>query len=302
MEFLRIYADAFAITAISAPYTQHTTHGRMTDIILESRLPTVRHLIHFLIFFLSSMSWYLPSSLLWGAELAASPKPQSYTLGTGENYPPFSDKTLPDGGMAHAIVKAAFAAIEIPVTIGWTSWKRAESQVNSGKFAAIFPYMQTGERAQKFSFSQPIYTMHSFFYFRSADKLTSSSPESLRGKRLCRPTGYGNEAVVQKLLDDGIISLTSSQSQETCFRQLFHKRADLVVEAEVVAVHTIEKSLGAKAGITHLPDPVAKIDLGLMAPAGQKTGPAVIRDFNRGLEIIRKNGTYQEILKRYAVP
>jgi len=231
-----------------------------------------------------------------------SPSTVSYTLGTGENYRPFTDKSHPEGGMAVAVVKAAYKAIGVSANVTWTSWKRAESQAETGKMAAIFPYMTTSERAKKFVFSHPIYTMRSYFFVRAKDNFKSGSEDFLKGKRLCRPTGYGNEAAVQKLLDAGTITMISALTQESCFRLLSHNRADLVVESEVVAHETLSGLSGVKTDITHLPDAIASVDLGLMAAKDKKTGTEAIADFNRGLKKIQSDGTYRQILTKFGLP
>ena len=220
-------------------------------------------------------------------------------LVTAENYLPFTGKSLPAGGLATELVDAAFWAVDLKVNVTWTAWKRAVSKTLSGQFVGTFPYMETPERLKDFIFSNPIYTMNSYFYVRANSDITAATDAALKGKRLCRPIGYGMEPAIQKLIDSKILVVTTPQSQEICFKLLKQKRVDVVVETELIAENTIKKSIGSSAGIVRLSEPVGSISLGLMTAKESPIGQKAVEKFNDGLKIIKANGTYDKIVRKH---
>ncbi|MBV8651112.1 MAG: amino acid ABC transporter substrate-binding protein, partial [Alphaproteobacteria bacterium] len=89
----------------------------------------------------------------------ATASAQSYTVVSGNDYAPFADSKLPEGGIATEVVKLAFAAVDKQVTIEWKPWKRGYQDTLANDNDATFPYVPTDERKAEMLYSDAIYSV-----------------------------------------------------------------------------------------------------------------------------------------------
>ncbi len=152
---------------------------------------------------------------------------QPVRLATGDDYKPFTDQGLPQGGMITAIVDHIFKTMGYEPEIEFHSWSRGYDLSEQAVFLGTFPYVKTPERLEEFHFSDPLYTIVTRFFVRADADLVFERDADLKGLTVCKPLGY-NLTDIQVFLDQDIIKLQRPNTMESCFSMLRLGRVDLV--------------------------------------------------------------------------
>ncbi len=82
---------------------------------------------------------------------ALSVHAETLSVSTGNDYAPFADKNLPEGGMTAEIVKRAFAVMGDTADVAFVDWTKAYDDAKAGKYAATFPWFESAERKAAFT-------------------------------------------------------------------------------------------------------------------------------------------------------
>ena len=140
------------------------------------------------------------------------------SLTTGDDYPPFSDLELPQGGLATSLVLNAFEKSGYFVKeIEWLPWKRGYTLTQLGQYHATFPYGWTAERAEFFYYSDPFFATRNYGWTRSGQSNTLTSEVDLHGTVHCNPRGYGDFGKLKELLDRTLLRRETPNSMQDCF-------------------------------------------------------------------------------------
>lgn len=238
------------------------------------------------------------SLVLWAAFSVSSWADVS--LVTGNDYPPFADQSLPEGGLSTRLVRAAFTASDETLDIEFQPWLRGYRATLNGDFDATFPYVYTDERAEQMLYSDPFMTVDTVIISRASQPLDYPSVESLRDTVLCHAQGWGLPADIQQALDQGVIHAVDVPQYISCFRMLLAGRVDFLlsnnlqwaVQAQVNDLDPADFHMSA--------NPVQRSHHHLIA-AKNARGQAVIERFNRGLAQLRHNGQYEQLVHDYPV-
>ena len=78
----------------------------------------------------------------------------SLKLVTGNDYSPYSDEKLKEGGIFTFIVKKILNKLNISYTLDFLPWARGYDMVKNSKYDATFPYVFTKERSLEVHFSK----------------------------------------------------------------------------------------------------------------------------------------------------
>jgi len=220
-------------------------------------------------------------------------------LVSGPDYVPFADPSLPSGGLAGALVQAAFAAAGLVTEpVQFEPWKRAYADALAGEFDATFPYIRSGPREAEMLFSDPIYDIVTVALFRAGSGHDYVEPGSLAGLSLCLPIGYAPAAPLVALIDAQAIHVERPSSPDLCLRELAEGRVDVFVgPGDLIDLRSIAL-FGRSPPFVRGAKPVYLQSLYLLASRTSPGSADLIRRLNGGLEQIRANGRYDRIVKR----
>ena len=104
--------------------------------------------------------------------------------------PPYSDRQLPDQGLALEIVNHVFTRAGYTANIEFESWSRAMEGVSIGVYDALAAAWYTEERAREFLFSKPYLSNKLVLLKLRSDPAGYTSLEQLAGKRLGHQVDY----------------------------------------------------------------------------------------------------------------
>lgn len=223
---------------------------------------------------------------------ASGDEPVSFALG---EWPPYVMAN--DGGIATQLVEAALDAIGQPREYTYFPWKRSLYLVATEGTDGSFPWRRTPKREEYAIYSDVLIKSRAALFFTNP-ALSHISYEELEKHPKLSVGGVLGYWYLDELKARGIemdMSLTSKEG----LRKLLAKRIDLLPEDEFVGWAHIHK---------HFPDQTHKFrhtyipgvtELHVIFPNTPK-GRALRDRFNKGLAIIRANGTYDRIMEAAA--
>ena len=226
---------------------------------------------------------------------------QPIALVSGDDYKPCADSKLPEGGMSTELVKKAFAEVKQDIKVDWLPWKRGLDETKDGKFAGTFPYLRTPEREKDFLYSDVIVKIQDFPFFKSGNKKHDfSKVDSLAGSIICLPLGWAPTPKLVDMIKSKKIKVESPKDLSTCVKMVASDRADYFVTDEAQGLATVKVSGMAVGAVVMGNVALADTTLYLIASKSTPGSKEMLSSFNKGLEAIRKNGTYAKVVKAHS--
>jgi len=231
--------------------------------------------------------------------VAASAVAAPVRLVSGPDYVPFADPNLPSGGLAGALVLAAFASADIAVEpVQYEPWKRGYADVLAGQFDATFPYVRSKQREAEMLFSDPIYDIVTVALFPADSGRDYSGPDSLKGLTLCLPIGYAPAPPLVPLIEAGAIRIQQPGNPDLCLKELASGRVDVFVNNGELIDLRAPALFGPAPPFVRGHIPVDRQALYLVAPRAAPGAADLVDRFNKGLAAIRADGRYEAIVRR----
>ena len=254
---------------------------------------------------------------------AKSPAPgdnRPVTLLTAGDYKPFTDQKLPHGGMLTEIVGRALKlqheqtggpAAKIVWVNDWAA--HLDPLLVNKAFDMGFPWFKPDcsrydelddpakFRCDRFYFSKPLFEILVLFFKRKGSDFSFASDDAVIGKRLCRPSGYFTfdlDKDGRNWVKDAKVRLLQPQSVEDCFRLLQKGKVDAVALNEFTGRAAVRK-LHMASQVEAIERPVSILTLHVIIAKTHERAQRLLKYVNDGLERIRSNGIYGEIVDRH---
>ena len=225
---------------------------------------------------------------------------KTYKLTTGNEFPPFADKHLLNGGIATEIVQHAFKEMGHETIIKWRPWLRGYYETKNGEHFATFPYNKSAEREKYFYFSKPFIISALRFFVKKGSNTNYIKDEDLKGLRLCNPLGY-ELALVQHLLDKKILKLIQPPALSSCWRMLKMERAHLLLINEFTGWASIKETFGKKGleEFETLDKALSESDLNLIISKKNPEAKSFLIQFNKKIAEMSQRGTIKAIIDQH---
>jgi polar amino acid transport system substrate-binding protein len=243
-------------------------------------------------------SWWTGVLIVALGLMATVSRADTYTA-AGDPYPPYGDPNNPNGGLGLEIIHAAFKTQGHEMTMKYVPWARAESGIKHGSYDILPFTWRTDARVKVLLFSNAFSVGNVRFIKRKGDTFEFNGLQSLNGKLVgtIRGYGYGDAFAVSNAFQR-----ENGNDLMTNIKKLLRQRIDLTLEDEIVArsiisAHDPEALKHIEFVNTPLSVNPLYITVGLQNPKAQE----IIGAFNKGLEIIKANGIYDRIFKKYGM-
>lgn len=219
---------------------------------------------------------------------------ESLRIASGE-YVPYTGEHIPNQGISSMVVKAVFKEIKQDIRLEFMPWKRVMLVSDSGQVAGSFPWSSNSERMKKNYFSLPIHQYRIFAFTKKEHDYKTQ--KSLTGKTMCIPDGWDINPL-EALIKSTKMKVVSPATVESCFSMLALERVDIIFINELVGKYVEDKLFADKSPLMSSEKPYMRIrnNLHFMVSKNNLNGKKLISDFNRGLERIKANGVYDEIV------
>ncbi|MEM9436552.1 MAG: transporter substrate-binding domain-containing protein [Pseudomonadota bacterium] len=232
---------------------------------------------------------------------------------TADDYKPFTDRSLPGGGMYTEIVQATMeaAAPDQGFAIHWVNdWAAHHEPLLSNALLDLgFPWFKPDceadpatYRCQNLVFSDPVFEVLSVMFVRSDSGFAYRTDEDMAGRTICRPSGYSTfifDHQGRNWLRDGIITVDMPGTIDDCFEGVVSGEYDGLVLNEFTGREKI-KALGLEGTVDVAGGlPIAIDGLHIIAHKSHPQAVELMALVNEGLEEIKENGEYQKVIDEH---
>lgn len=206
-------------------------------------------------------------------------------------YPPFISSNK--SGVLKEIVEEAFKIKGYNLKIEVTNWPRAYELSVKGVYDGLIGIHYSIEREKNFIFSQPvIYNELSFFSLKS----NNININELEAYKIGTVKGYSYSKEFNENLN---IRKIEALNVNDNIRALINNRVNLIIESTYVLNYLLNNDFKAYKNKIDLIKPFSKKPLYIALVKKNISSEIIIKDFNEGLDEIKKNGTYTRLLKKY---
>ncbi|MDI9245391.1 transporter substrate-binding domain-containing protein [Marinobacter sp. CHS3-4] len=217
-------------------------------------------------------------------------------LASGD-WPPYLGEQYPDGGFAARIITEAFELEGIEVEYIYLPWSRALASVRTPEVQASAVWSCTESRAVDYLYSAPLLPYQYVFYHRADMAFDWDSLSDLQGLSVGLTQDYSYGEILSAAIEDGVIFGDVTTSDSANFKKLLLGRIDLFPMDPVVGEAMINEEFRPQADkLTFHPKPLRRAFYHLVFDRESETAPQLIERFNRGLQTLRQNGRYEEII------
>jgi len=220
---------------------------------------------------------------------------------TSLEWPPYCGKSMPDGGVAGSVVRAAFAQAGYRVEILYLPWQRAVDQArNVPGVVGYFPEYDAGPRDGDFHYSDAIGSSPVGLVEVRDRPVKWDSLEDLAKYRVGTVKGYVNTETFDRMAAREAFEIDSSVSDVLNLRKVMAGRVDLAV-ADVNVFRYLAQTDTALSRERHRlrvnPRLLGINSLHVCFRRGPE-GERLLKDFNEGLRRLSVPAMQREYLER----
>lgn len=222
---------------------------------------------------------------------------ETIALTTGQDDPPFTDRTRPDGGIATRLVLEVFRAMGVQTRLDWLPWRRGYGLTKSGIYQASFPYLRTAERERDFLYSDTIFSDFSYVWTRADEAIGPDDPTRFKGRIICVPLGYHSPLLdlLGAMINREEVKLERPDTPERCVQMLIAGRVD-ALSGQQAEIEAPVQALGLTGRIAHDPAPLAQLDFHVIF---SRIDAGDLPDrFNAALRRMKDDGRYAALMAR----
>lgn len=229
-------------------------------------------------------------------------------LGTTE-WPPYVQNSA-NKGYAYNIVLAAFKAAGYDdVRIIFMPWLDAEKAANEGQLDGVFPEYYSKERTQTVTYTRSFSESPIGFYKKLNSEIhyPNKHPEkdilatfnTLKHYRFGVVKGYVN---IPALDNNNQLQKVYADSDVGNLRQLYEGKVDLVFIDQYTAEYLLHHQLSPDYSeqLVFMSPPLEHKKLYVAISKKNSQNQVIAKAFNRGLAIIKKNGSFSKIIDQDA--
>ncbi len=214
-----------------------------------------------------------------------------------DTWPPFTDASLPNNGLASELVTTALQRAGYPGEYFEVPWARALRGLQVGDYDVVLSAWYDAERSQYGLFSEAYLVNRIRFLQRKGANIHFEQLEDLRPYSIATVRGYAYQAEFDqdvRLLKVPVMEFAMGA------RILAAGRVQLTLEDELVARHYLQRELHELQGqLEFLPKPLSENGLHILVRRSHPRHRQIVAAFNRVLQEMRADGTYVQIFHHH---
>jgi len=210
-------------------------------------------------------------------------------------YPPLAYEV--DGelrGVAPEVVRAIQALVGDTNPIKTAPWLRAYNQAQNSKRQALFAIVRIPERENLFKWVGPVFGEGDYFFKRAGTGLNVKTLDDARkvGRIAVRKDGYTHQLLKTKSFSN----LDIGPTYDSSYKKLSQGRVDLVLMGERTYFYMVEQAGVDPAAFERVGPKVA--DSAAWLAFSRDVPDTTIEKWQKALDTLKANGTYDAIMKR----
>ncbi|WP_137819349.1 ABC transporter substrate-binding protein [Pseudomonas sp. 2FG] len=235
-------------------------------------------------------------SVLWLLTSGASA--QTLRL-VADVWPPFTDQSLPNGGLASDLVNTALTRAGYATEQVQVPWARALRGIEVGSYDVLVNAWFTEERTQLGQFSSPYLLNRVRLLKRKDSPIDFASLADLQPFNIAVVRGYGYGAEFDSASSLQKVPVLGFASAA---RMLHAGRVNLTLEDEFVARYYLDREPSSvRDDLEFLPKPLSENNLHILVSLQNPQHAQIVTAFNRALKAMKADGSYAALFKRHGL-
>lgn len=214
------------------------------------------------------------------------------------NWPPFYSDNLPENGFFTAISREAFKRAGYDLEVQFTNWNEALEKAKEGGFDGVLGAYHNEERAKLFDFTDPITTNEEVFFAKKGSGITYKNVEDLKKYKFGALKGG---AQGKELRDKGLTVVDTDSDLEN-FQMLNQGGIGIYLFGKQNFNYQVANSpewKSLKNSVEMIEPPFKTYEMYCALTKVMPDSEKIVEQFNKALQEMKADGTYEEILKRF---
>ncbi|MHC8403111.1 substrate-binding periplasmic protein [Pseudomonas sp. MDT1-17] len=214
-------------------------------------------------------------------------------------WPPFTDATLVNGGLATDIVSTALARAGYATDFEQVPWARALLGVGEGRYDVLVNAWYTDDRTKLGQFSGEYLLNRVRFLKRKDTPIEYNNLQQLHTYPIAMVRGYAYSPEF-----DGDVSLQKVpvHSFSMAVRMVAADRVKLTLEDEYVARYYLAReSSKVRNAVEFLPKPLSENSLHILVSLKNPRHEQIVAGFDREIAAMKVDGSYQRLLQKHGM-
>ncbi|WP_295486731.1 transporter substrate-binding domain-containing protein [uncultured Pseudomonas sp.] len=232
------------------------------------------------------------------AVLAMAPAVAQPTLRlVADKWPPFSDSSLPGGGLATGLVSAALARAGYASEFEEVPWARALMGVGEGRYDVLINAWYTESRTQLGEFSSPYLSNRIRLLGRKDRPFSFTQLADLYPYSIAVVRDYAYSPAFDS---DSRLDKVPVRGFSSAIRMLAAGRVDLAVEDELVARYLLQYEPPEVRGqVDFVAQPLGENSLHILVSLKNPQHDQIVQGFDRAIQAMKADGSYARIMRQY---
>ena len=214
-------------------------------------------------------------------------------------WPPFTDATLINGGLATDIVSTALARAGFASDFEQVPWARALMGVGDGRYDVLINAWYDEARTQLGQFSGEYLLNRVRFIKRRDDPIEFQNLQQLHDYPVAVVRGYAYSAEFDA---DPQLQKVPVHNFAMAVRMLAARRVRLTVEDEYVArFHLARESPRVRNAVEFLPKTLSENSLHILVSLKNPRHEQIVAGFDREIARMKADGSYARLLKQHGM-
>lgn len=216
-----------------------------------------------------------------------------------DSWPPFTDKTLLNNGLATDLVVTALSRAGYASHYAQVPWERAVRGLQQDTYDVLINAWYTDERATFGYYSQPYLINRIRFLQRKGSQIEFHQLSDLYPYSIAVVRGYAYSSAFDQ---DSRLSKVGVLSFAVGVRMLQAQRVQLALEDELVARFHLGRHLTSiRDQLEFLPQPLSENGLHILVSRRHPQHQQIADAFNKAIEAMRADGSYEQIFQRHGL-
>lgn len=212
-------------------------------------------------------------------------------------WPPYYGPDLNDGGYFTDIVTEAFKRVGYTCEVKFVPWKRALERAQRGSYDGILGAFYAESRTRDFAYSEPISESHLAFFSKKGRGIRYQTLQDLSQYSIGVIRGYSYSEEFEAATE---LRTEEVNRVEQNIEKVLANRIDLFIDSQEVVSYLLNTTLSdQKDQLEMLTPPYKTNTLYVLISKKNPQHQRIVNDLNRGLQMLKEDGTYDAILKEH---
>lgn len=214
-------------------------------------------------------------------------------------WPPFTDATLVNGGLATDIVTTALARAGYASDFEQVPWARALLGIGEGRYDVLVNAWYTNDRTKLGQFSGEYLLNRVRFLKRKDAPIEYNNLQQLHTYPIAIVRGY---AYSPEFDDDASLQKVPVHNFSMAVRMVAADRVKLTLEDEYVARYYLAReSSKVRNAVEFLPKPLSENSLHILVSLKNPLHEQIVAGFDREIAEMKADGSYERLMKQHGM-